>query len=179
MCVAAKKEENSWENQAERVDRSSAITSQSKCDLFPQKLFQYEQSWTIGRVCMYACAFQGRSSVNEVPLTFLFFFLSPSLCVFLVFFLPAFFFRFPLSLYFHFSTYLVSTSIPTQSYYLFLFHYALTFFFLFTYCSKLNLSPCLFYGSSLHHFFFLKLFVLLCVTHSLLLVSRFSLTTPQ
>lgn len=39
VCVLQpkKKRKKSWENRAERVDRSSAITSQSKCDLFPQK----------------------------------------------------------------------------------------------------------------------------------------------
>ena len=65
MCVLWTKEENLRESQAERVDRSSAITSQSKCDLFPMELFQYEESWPADgrvctRVCVCVCVFEGR-----------------------------------------------------------------------------------------------------------------------
>ena len=64
------------EGPAKHIDRSSAITSQSKCDLFPKESFQYQESWRADeRVCvcvrMCVCLCGGSGSLLTKTTTYL------------------------------------------------------------------------------------------------------------
>ena len=59
------------EGRAKHVDRSSAITSQSKCDLFPKESFQYQESRRADeRVCVCVCLCGGSGSLLTKTTTY-------------------------------------------------------------------------------------------------------------